>query len=851
MEPASPIVPSRASGRLSKGRSETSAALGLAGVISLSAVVFAAPLLVGSVHRPMVLAVPAIVGLSAGLLLLGELRRRSAVRVTLAAMLPLSVLLVPLVQSVPLPVSLAKWIDPAGDALLVDSPVENARFRPLSLDPPETRAIVGRAGGALAVFVAAFHLASGRSRKRMLLVRLVAASAVAAMAIGLGHRILGEPKIYGYFTQSRGLLNGPFINSNHLAEFLELGAFACVASALGGASALNRIGWLTAAAMAGACALGTLSRGAVLSLAAGTIVFVLLRHTAVSETDEAGGRSRQTIAWVTAALIALAALAVALGADQVVSRVRDTQLGGELRFRLWRDSLRVLVAHPFGIGRGAFERIYPVYRTLQGGMEVRFSFVENEPLQYLIEMGWVGFSIVSLGLSAVVVEWWRWRRRDQIEAALVGALVAVFVHNLVDFGLETLGIELPVAAILGTVLGRSRDVPERVIPWRIGAGVWGVAIGAIAIGGVAVAHASAADFDHLIANPPPHTTKREIALRAEAAHPVDYVYVLAQAATEPVRALDGQAKSPRLHALNHALLLCPNCPDVHAAVAGTLWALGRRPQALTEWQLAVEVCPIVFESLMQRAWSAGASPEELAVVAGSDAGRLLQTASFLISNGRPDGARVLLPMAAAQGAAAEDTLLLEARLDIAAGEDEDALKSLATARKLSPNHPVIFLLMSMAHMRLGKVEEALQDVDAGIGMNPHDLSLLRGRLDIVMSQRKWLRAKDALEALESELAEERLPTTEVHLASARYYSMLRDYGKASGEFNLALTQEPGNGAVWAELGTLWETAGRTALALDAYRHAEAVSPGNASVLAAIDRLTTQIRTIRAGAVLLP
>jgi len=94
-------------------------------------------------------------------------------------------------------------------------------------------------------------------------------------------------------------------------------------------------------------------------------------------------------------------------------------------------------------------------------------------------------------------------------------------------------------------------------------------------------------------------------------------------------------------------------------------------------------------------------------------------------------------------------------------------------------------------------------------MNPHDVSLLRSRLGIIMSQQKWILAKDALEALEIGLAEARLPTTEVHLAAARYYSTLRDYGKASSEYNVALTQDPGNGAVWAELGALWEVAGES------------------------------------------
>jgi tetratricopeptide (TPR) repeat protein/O-antigen ligase len=813
-------------------------------------VVFAAPLLVGSVHRPAVLLVPIVAGLGAASLLLGELWRRRFVRVTPAALFLLSLLLIPLLQSVPLPAALARRIDPAGDALLADSPVATARLRPLSLDPPETRAIIAKTGGALAVFLIALHLASGRSQRRLLLVRVVAAGSVVAMAIGLGHRILGEAQIFGHFSPSRGLLNGPFINSNHIAELLELGAFVCVAAALAGDSALNRVGWLAAALMAGACALGSFSRGALLSLAAGTMVFVWLRQAVIPETDETGRSSPRTVVWVTLMVILLAALAIGLGADQVLTRVRDTQLSQELRFTLWKDSLRVLMAHPFGIGRGAFERVFPVYRTVVGTVDVRFSFVESEPLQYLVEMGWVGFLIVVAALAWVVREWARARRRDQIEAALVAALVAVLVHNVVDFGLETLGIQLPFAAILGTLLGRTRDVPERTLSPRLGASVWGIALGAIVIGSASVAHSSASDFDRLVESAPLKTTKREVALRAQAAHPADYFYVLAEAATEPI-APDASGRSPRLHALNHALLLCPHCPAVHSAVAGTLWALGRRRQAADEWHAAIEARPIVFDSVLQGASAAGAGPAELAAIAGADADRLIRSAAFLVSGGHPDAARPLLSLASEAGAPVQQVLLIKAGLDIAAGANEDALKSLAAARKLSPQDPRVYVLLAQANLRAGRVDEALQELDTGIGMNPQDLALLRSRLDLIMGQRRWFLAKNALETLEVGLAEARQPTTEVHLAAARYYSTLRDYGKASSEYNLALTQDPGNAGAWAELGALWEGAGRMAPALEAYRQSNAVSPGNPAILAAIERLSTRIRTIRSGSGLLP
>ena len=836
-------VPAKSGSRFAGG-------MGTAGAVASCLVVFAAPLLVGSVHRPAVLIVPLVAGLGAALILFGQLMKGRSVRATPSVLLPFSLLLIPLVQSLPLPAAVARRIDPASEAVLSDSPSATSRVRPLSLDPPETRAIVAKAGGALAVFLVALHLGSSGSRRRQVLMRVVGASTVAAMAVGLGHRILGEANIFGHFGESRGLLNGPFINSNHTSEFLELGAFTCVACALAGASALNRIGWLAAALMAGVCALGTLSRGSVLSLAVGTIVFVWLRQAGLSDPQQTERRSSRTMLWVTLMLILLGALAVGLGADQVVNRVRDTQVSEELRFRLWQDSLRVLAAHPFGIGRGAFERVFPVYRTVEGSLGVRFSFIENEPLQYLVEMGWLGFLVVVLAFGALAKEWLAARRRDQIEAALAAALVAVMVHNTVDFGMETLGIQVPFFAILGTLVGRSGEISERALSSRKSTSAWAVALGAIVIGGLSVAHASADDFDRLLQQASSRQMKRDVALRAQAAHPTDYFYVLAQAAGEPI-VPDASGRSPRLHALNHALLLCPRCPELHSTVAQTLWGLGKRKQALDEWHMAVETRPSVFDSILFTAVVAGARPDEIAVIAAPSSDRLVRAASFLVSQGRPADGRALLGMASAAGAPSAQILLLRARLDIDAGATEEALKSLSAAVKLMPQNPQVFLLLGEAKLRAGMADAALKDLDTGIGMNPHDLSLLRSRLALVMSQQKWFLAKNALESLEIGLAEARMPTTEVHLAAARYYSVLRDYGKASSEYNLALTQDPANGAAWVELGGLWEAAGRVAPALEAYRQANVVIPGNAGIRAAIERLTAQIQAIRSSAGLPP
>src|SRR5579872_7426651 len=190
------------------------------GVILLAAVVGVTPLVVGGVHRCVAIAVFALVAIAMTALVVADAAASVPLRLSAAAAAPLlAFFALPLLQSVPLPMGLANRLDPTAADLLVGG--QATGWRPLSLDPPATWLAFGQAAVALATVLVTAHAMSGRSL-RYLLLRAVALSGVAAVIIGVGHRILGEENIYGAFHASRGILNGPFINPNHTAEFLEL-----------------------------------------------------------------------------------------------------------------------------------------------------------------------------------------------------------------------------------------------------------------------------------------------------------------------------------------------------------------------------------------------------------------------------------------------------------------------------------------------------------------------------------------------------------------------------------------------------------------------------------------------------
>ena len=811
----------------------------------ISAVLALAPLAAGGVHRMSMFLLLVAAGAGLALIVGGEVIANGALRTTLVAAAPAILLVIPVLQSLPLPSRIQNRLDPAGAELLIGSPQDNKAFRPYSLDPPATRTSLGQAAAALAIFLVAAHAASGRSFRQLYL-RVVVCSGIAAVVVGLGHRILGEARIYGAFEGSRALLNGPFVNPNHTAQFLELAFFGALALASAKPSTLNRVGWLAAAAFLIAGALGTLSRGAVLALAVSGTVFLAFRNAVAREPTTQQSR-RTSLFWIGLVLALMVIVAGSVGAGQLLAKFAQSNVTQDTRFRLWMDSFRLLIAHPFGIGRGAFERVYPTVRSIEGGFPVRFSYAENEPLQLLVESGWVGFLAIVAGVVLVIRVIKRHGRRDRIELALICGLLAVFIHNLVDFGLETLGVLLPAAAVAGTLLGRTKGWNDRLLSRRGVFGFSAAALAGVLVGAASLAHSSSADFDARIRSASTLGKQHEAALAAQAAHPVDYFYLLAEASMVPL-APTAAGTSPRLRILNRALLLCPSCPEVHTEVARSLWALGKRQQALVEWRVAATTRPAVLKDILDEAWKLGARPDEISRLGGgNDPEKLIMIASFLIGKSARADARKVIDSALMAGASAREIHFLRVQVNLDDGLFDQALQELSAVESVAPNDPRAFSLRADIVLRAGKAADALDVLDKGVAVNPYDLPLQRRRLQLVIANEKWSRAQTALDGLEIALFHARQSTTEVHLAAAQVATRLGDNKKAIAEYRTAVNQNANDYSLWMALGGFYETLGRDEEALGAFREAQRLLPASRDIAASVERVAARKQQLDAAA----
>lgn len=785
----------------------------IASLGTMLALLLWAPLAVGSVHPPAMFVAASLGSLSLLGLLLFNLGAAKPWRGARYAF-PLTLLVVlPLLQTLPLPAGLRGALDPAGNALLANAPPPPFSSFPLSLDPHATRIELLRSGLALLVFLICLNLSAGRRGQGPVIVKAVAATSLVGVFVGIGHPLLNYDRVYGSFGPGGSLtLLGPFVNPNHTAQFFELGAFSAVASAFLTDDRVFRAGWLTAAGLSAASALVTLSRGSLVGLAAGACTLLLFLPRSKTPPDGAMSPRRNHFPIALALLALTSGLAVALGALPILDELARTRIGepGE-KTDVWLDALRVLKAHPAGIGRAAFDRVYPAYRQLSS--PVQQNFVENQPLQYLIELGWPGFALLVAAVVYLMAIVRRRLLRDRVEAALLACLSALLAHNLFDFGLETLGLRLPFVALAGVLFGRllTGRRPTRAGPSR----AWlpmGVGVVALVLGGYALA--ASRPFDILLGDA--HgTARREIAVEAARVHPTDYYYPLAQALAEPLR--EG-SRSPRLAALNRSTRLCPNCANVHRATGIALWQLGRQGQALGEFRTAMDLDPTSQWSILEELYARNATHEQVASLLPRTPSVALGVSRALVSRQASGAApRAALAHAAAIQADPFEVALLHIQLALNEQDLDAAEHQVKALVAQDPHNRHALYLESLVEERRGRQREALDIATRAAGFHPNDLALARQRVQLATRMEAWGDLERGLEGLKRALQAGGANVAEAYVLSAEAQSRRGNLPRALREYQTATNIDPNNIGAWHALARVAESGGFFTQAVDAYR----------------------------------
>jgi O-antigen ligase len=406
------------------------------------AALFAAPLAFGSVHEAAfvpLLFVSALGGLAAS----ARARRASAAGQEVPALVGGRLLIalhaLVLLQLVPLPPALLRLASPGSfahyDRL---SLLPLAAWRPVSVNPADTARGLCFLAALSLLYLAVFREFDGERWRRRLYAVVIAAGALLAVVGLLQAASLTPTRIYGLW-QPRwdwGVF-GPYVSKNHFAGYMVMAvplalAFAAESLiALRGEWRARRVGWVALggatgnavvrrAALALLLMVGLLaaqSRGGIAAFAVAALVLPL----ALRQRRLAGG-----------AVVALALAASAwmvLGGTLRVLEARGLQSN---RLALWADAARMVKDFPLlGVGFNAFGSAYIRYQQVD-----RYEWygeAHNEYLQALVDTGVVGALLFGALLFTIYRRAFRSARLGPLDAGRLASLLALGVHNLVDF----------------------------------------------------------------------------------------------------------------------------------------------------------------------------------------------------------------------------------------------------------------------------------------------------------------------------------------------------------------------------------------------------------------------------------
>lgn len=239
---------------------------------------------------------------------------------------------------------------------------------------------------------------------------------------------------------------GTYVNRNHFAGLLEM----VLPLAAAGAAAFwwgEKKRWWGAAGMlaiAGLLVTGTvisLSRMGFLAALGGLFVLGVLLM---------GGKGRLAAAIGTGALLAMAFLFLptAEWIGRFASIAQSEDISADSRAMIWRDTLPLIRDHwAFGVGMGGYETAFYAYKNVAPMSTV--DYAHNDYLQYLAELGAVGFGMALFVLGRVFYWMAAGLEKSWLVAGAWGAAAAMGMHSLVDFNLYIPANVLVLAWILG------------------------------------------------------------------------------------------------------------------------------------------------------------------------------------------------------------------------------------------------------------------------------------------------------------------------------------------------------------------------------------------------------------------
>ena len=582
---------------------------------ALALSVFLSPLLLGTVHMWTSTLCGAL--LSVGVLCEWWARRSGdePVRISGWSLVMGGLGLWSLIQCIPLPPALLSALAPEVHRLHLEAlgvlPGSAPVARPVSLDVPES---VARGLRWLCLAQASFLCVNVLQRRKgikaeVVLRNVVLISGVAALGVGLVHRLIGSEDFLGLVATSvpvRGF--SPFVNLNHAASFYGMCALLCVAQLL---FALRRS--TPSPVKIGLYSAGTLvfmlSSFAHESRSVTVFLVIALSGLCVGFVERAywGRRFLNRInhlprsVWLGVTLfVFLGALFVFYGLDAAQTFWGWADVDGLSRWLVAKGALHRSVDF-WALGSGAGTVDHVIYAAVDFSQipTARIAVAENEAFEWLLTLGWPVAAVALVGMGASIRMCFPWlRKRDASIYLSRLVLLMFFVYALVIFSFHfpfvTLGLGLPLVVVMESFfasvrakLRRQERKRGREVSSRVGAG-WAALLVGACVGCVAV-HAATTPRVETVAQL--EATQRSDYIQHLHAHPADgrmFEWMARRALGEGDDALAERAA-------RRAFALQPVAPNA------VLWAqaqhrAGRPEAAIAQWERVFDGSFKSFES---------------------------------------------------------------------------------------------------------------------------------------------------------------------------------------------------------------------------------------------------------------
>lgn len=360
---------------------------------------------------------------------------------------------------IPLPVKLLSLLSERYEEIWGDlfSPLDKKNnFGRLSLDPAGSFFELNKISSAFLLYLLiSWWVKRYGSQEVLLWFTLLG---ICVLLIGLFHYISGIEKVYGlYRPKSISLgslkeLRAPFLNPNHEGGFLLITSLVTLGLAIEKEEIEKKFFFIFISGLIGCGIFLTFSKGAISCYIGGIALFFILYQFKLKEEFNLGKKILVGFSFIISLVSA-----VYLIWNSIIERYSKDEVVTKLV--LWKNSLKILKDFSvLGIGRGAFETVFPYYWRIESHT---FTHPESFLIQYLTEYGILIGGIIIVCIVYILYKFLREKELRGREIGVLSAVVAIFVHNLVDFNLELSGILFIVVSLIAILNIRSIKVNRK------------------------------------------------------------------------------------------------------------------------------------------------------------------------------------------------------------------------------------------------------------------------------------------------------------------------------------------------------------------------------------------------------